>query len=95
MLLVTRFFDELEIFRVKGDGDFHELPKFGVIGGYRKIRGSKITARAMAMKLLNAFYEVNNRPPTLIEATQLADAALDEDKGKLPYSFATAFSFEN
>jgi hypothetical protein len=93
MLLVTRFFEDLEIFRIKGDGDFHPLPRFGVVGGHRKIRGKKITLRAMALKLLKTFYEENNRPPNLKEADEIANLALNEDKRDMPHSFVTTFSF--
>ncbi len=94
MLIVTRFFGELEIFRVKGDGDFHKLSHFGVIGGYKKIRGRRITVRAMALKLLDTFYKANKRPPTMKEASNIADLALAEDKRKLPHEFISAFSFK-
>lgn len=93
MLLVTRFFEELEIIRIKGDGDFHPLPRFGVVGGHRKIRGKKMTVRAMALKLLETFYTENNRPPTLKEADAIANLALGEDKRKMPHTFVTTFSF--
>lgn len=93
MLLVTRFFEELEIVRIKGDGDFHPLARFGVIGGHQKIRGTKITVRAMARMLLEAFYEENSRPPTLEEADEIANIALAEDKRNMPHTFVTTFSF--
>ncbi len=93
MLVVTRFWDELEIFRIKGDGDFHPSPRFGVIGGYKKIRGKKISVRAMALKLLNQFYKVSGRPPTLKEADTIANLALAQDTRKMPYTFVTTFSF--
>ncbi len=94
MIIVTRFFEELEIVRIKGDGDFHmSSPRFGVVGGYRKIRGKKISVRGMALKMLNLFYEENGRPPTLKEANDIANLALSQDKRKMPHTFVQTFSF--
>lgn len=93
MLVVTRFLDELEIFRIKGDGDFHPSPRFGVIGGHKKIRGKKISVRAMALKMLNLFYETNGRPPTLKEADTIANLALEQDTRKMPHTFVETYSF--
>lgn len=93
MLVATRFLDELEIMRIKGDGDFHLVPRFGVIGGYKKIRGKKITVRARALQLLNLFYETSGRPPTLREANVIANLALAEDKRDMPHTFVETYSF--
>jgi len=93
ILLVTRFSDELEIFRVKSDGDFHPSPRFGVIGGYGKSKTGKLSVRAMALKMLNLFYKMNNRPPTLQEADKIANLALAQDKRKMLFPSVSTFSF--
>ena len=93
LLIVTRYSDELEIFRMKSDGDFHPSPRFGVIGGYGKAKTGKLSIRATALKMLNLFYKTVGRPPTLKEADKIATLALAQDKRKMPYPSISILSF--
>lgn len=82
LLIISLLEDQVEMFRVKSDGDYHPAMPYCIIGGYKKINGE--TLRRKALRMMRRAYG-KNRVLSLSECRKIARKILAMDRRRGGY----------
>jgi hypothetical protein len=77
LLIISFLEDQIKMFRVKSDGDYHPAMPYCIIGGYKKTHGE--TIRRKALRILRKAY-AKKIFPSLAECQKITEKILDMDK---------------